>query len=155
PTRHRGPSQISIGSRDYADPSREARAVMKLSPSLAKVARLMRSRSGIVGSASAILIVVHTATFAQTPSAESCASLARQQLPSTKITTAEAISTGSFTAAGSTNAILPAGVLLAFKSPYLANRYIICTLFVRYDELIDLRCVYAGTTAFSRPTPRL
>ena len=65
----------------------------------------MRSRSGIVGSASAILIIVHTAAFAQTPSAESCASLARQQLPSTKITTAEAISTGSFTPAGSTNVI--------------------------------------------------
>lgn len=65
----------------------------------------MRSRSGIVGSASAILIIVHTAAFAQTPSAESCASLARQQLPGTKITTAEAISTGSFTPAGSTNVI--------------------------------------------------
>ena len=65
----------------------------------------MRSRSGIVGSASAILIIVHTAAFAQTPSAESCASLARQQLPGTKITTAEAISTGSFTPPGSTNVI--------------------------------------------------
>ncbi len=65
----------------------------------------MRSRSVIVGSASAILIIVHTAAFAQTRSAESCASLARQQLPSTKITTAEAISTGSFTPAGSTNVI--------------------------------------------------
>ena len=65
----------------------------------------MRSRSGIVGLASAILIIVHTAAVAQTPSAESCASLARQQLPSTKITTAEAISTGSFTPAGSTNVI--------------------------------------------------
>ncbi len=60
----------------------------------------MRLRSGIVGSASAILIAVHTAAFAQTPSAESCASLARQQLPGTKITTAEAISTGTFTVSG-------------------------------------------------------
>ena len=65
----------------------------------------MRSRSGIVGAASAILIIVHTAAFAQTPSAESCASLARQKLPNTKITTAEVISTGSFTPAGSTNVI--------------------------------------------------
>jgi feruloyl esterase len=65
----------------------------------------MRSRSGIVGSASAILILVHSAAFAQAPSAESCASLARQPLPGTKITAAEAIRTGSFTPAGSTNAI--------------------------------------------------
>ena len=77
----------------------------------------MRLRSGIVGAASLILlVVVHTATFAQTPSAqapsaESCASLARQQLPATKITTAEAITGGSFTPgtpgapAGSTNVI--------------------------------------------------
>jgi feruloyl esterase len=43
--------------------------------------------------------------FAQTPSADSCASLARQPLPGTKITTAEAISTGSFTPPGSTNVI--------------------------------------------------
>lgn len=66
---------------------------------------MMRARSGIVGSASAILIIVHTAALAQTPSAESCASLARQQLPRTTITTAEAIGTGSFTPAGSTNVI--------------------------------------------------
>ena len=65
----------------------------------------MRSRSGIVGAASAILIIVHTAAFAQTPSAESCVSLARQPLPNTKITTAEAISTGSFTPAGWANVI--------------------------------------------------
>ena len=65
----------------------------------------MRSRSGIVGSASAILIIVHTAAFAQTPSAESCASLARQQLPGTTIATAEAVSRGSFTPPGLTNVI--------------------------------------------------
>ena len=65
----------------------------------------MRSRSGIVGPASVILITVHTAAFAQAPSAESCVSLARQQLPGTTIATAEAISTGSFTPAGSTNVI--------------------------------------------------
>ena len=64
----------------------------------------MRSRFGIVGSASLILIVVHTAAYAQT-SVESCASLIRQQLPATKITTAETISGGSFTPAGSTNVI--------------------------------------------------
>src|SRR6187397_2850591 len=65
----------------------------------------MKSRPGIVGSLGAILIIVHTAAFAQAPSAESCASLARQQLPGTKISTAEAISTGSFTPPGSTNVI--------------------------------------------------
>jgi feruloyl esterase len=65
----------------------------------------MRSRAGIVGSACLILTIVHTAAFAQTPSAESCASLARQQLPATKITTAQAIIKGSFTPAGWTNAI--------------------------------------------------
>ena len=41
----------------------------------------MRIRSRVVGAASAILIIVHTVAFAQTPSAESCAILARQQLP--------------------------------------------------------------------------
>lgn len=67
----------------------------------------MRSRSGIVGFAGALLIIVDTAAFAQTPSADSCASLVRQQLPATTITTAEAISTGLFTPAGSTNVIRP------------------------------------------------
>jgi feruloyl esterase len=65
----------------------------------------MPSRSGIVGAASLILAVVHAAAVAQTPSAESCASLLRQQLPATTITTAEAISGGTFTPPGSTNAI--------------------------------------------------
>jgi hypothetical protein len=45
----------------------------------------MRSRSGIVGAASAIVIIVHTVVFAQTPSAETCASLARQSLPNTRV----------------------------------------------------------------------
>ena len=65
----------------------------------------MRSRSVVAGAATAILMIVHTAAFAQAPSPESCASLARQQLPATTITTAEAISTGSFTPAGSTNVL--------------------------------------------------
>ena len=45
------------------------------------------------------------AAFAQSPSAESCANLATQQLPNTKIATAEVNSTGSFTPAGSTNVL--------------------------------------------------
>jgi feruloyl esterase len=65
----------------------------------------MRSRPGIIGTASLFLVVAHTAAIAQIPSAESCASLARQQLPATKITAAETISGGSFTPPGSTNAI--------------------------------------------------
>src|SRR5688500_14197223 len=65
----------------------------------------MKSRAEIVGLASAILTIVHTAVLAQAPSAESCAILARQQVPGTKITNAEAISTGSFTPPGSTNVI--------------------------------------------------
>src|SRR4029453_15191810 len=136
PTRIRGTAQISIGSRDYADPSREARAVIKFSPSLGKVARLMKSRSGIVGSASAILIVVHTATFAQTPSAESCASLARQQLPSTKITTAEAISTGSFTPAGSTDVIgnLPPFCRVAGVIPPPPESQIVFEVWLPFDN---------------------
>lgn len=65
----------------------------------------MRTRWGIVGSAAAMLMFVHTAVIAQPPSAESCARLARQPLPATTITTAEAVSSGSFTPAGSTNVI--------------------------------------------------
>jgi feruloyl esterase len=65
----------------------------------------MRARSGIVGSALAILILVHVAAFAQAPSTESCAGLTSQQLPHTTITTAEANRSGSFIPPGSTNAL--------------------------------------------------
>jgi feruloyl esterase len=64
----------------------------------------MRS-SGVAAAASLILAVVHGPAVAQPPPADSCATLVRQQLPATTITTAEAISGGSFTPPGSTNAI--------------------------------------------------
>src|SRR6185503_12086910 len=50
-------------------------------------------------------ILLMAALRAQTDRAAACAGLATQQLPNTTITTAQAITTGSFTPPGSTNAM--------------------------------------------------
>ncbi len=56
--------------------------------------------------ATGLLVLVFVSRMsAQTVPASACTSLAQQQLPNTTITTAQAITAGSFTPTGSTNAI--------------------------------------------------
>jgi len=52
-----------------------------------------------------LVLVLISRMSAQTVPAEACASLAQQQLPTTTITAAQVVTTGSFTPPGSTNAI--------------------------------------------------
>src|SRR5512145_1373059 len=52
-----------------------------------------------------LLFVFSFQTRTQANTAEACASLAQQQLPNTTITSAQAITNGSFTPPGSTNAM--------------------------------------------------
>lgn len=66
----------------------------------------MRTRVRISAPATAILAMVFIArAHAQTVSPESCASLADRRFPNTTVTAAQAVTTGSFTPPGSTNAI--------------------------------------------------
>ena len=70
----------------------------------------MRSRAGTSVLASFLVLFTTSHISAQAGTATACASLAEQRLSDTTITTAQAITTGSFTPPGSTNAItnLPA-----------------------------------------------
>jgi feruloyl esterase len=52
-----------------------------------------------------LLVCLVSNLLAQTPSTAACANLTQRQLPNTTIKTAETVTTGSFTAPGSTNAI--------------------------------------------------
>ena len=65
----------------------------------------MRLRAGTSVLASFLVLFTTSHISAQAGTATACTSLAQQQLPNTTITTAQAITTGSFTPTGSTNAI--------------------------------------------------
>jgi feruloyl esterase len=65
----------------------------------------MRSTIRSVLATAVLALVSITPTAAQRGSTESCASLASRQLPNTTITAAQAVTTGSFTPPGSTNAL--------------------------------------------------
>ena len=66
----------------------------------------MTSPARVSAPAAALLVLALASQLsAQTVPASACTSLAQRQLPNTTITVAEAVTTGSFTPPGSTNAI--------------------------------------------------